>query len=230
MKRKRFYRNFVIGTFFCVCLSIGAVHPAFAQDVKQVTMAPLPYDQAALEPTISANTMSFHYGKHYAAYVDKVNKLLAGSPLEGKSLVEIMLATDGRTDNQKILFNNAAQVWNHAFFWQCLKPKGGGMPEGKLADMINDSFGSFDKFKEEFINTGVSQFGSGWVWLVSEGGKLKIVATPNAENPIAVNQTPLFVVDVWEHSYYLDYQNRRADYIKGVLENLANWDFAASNI
>ena len=215
MKRNRINRNYVIGIIFFGCLFLGSVHPAFAQDKKPIMMAPLSYEQSALERTISAKTMSFHYGKHYAAYVDNANKLLAGSPLEGKSVEEIIKAAAGQPD-QKKLFNNVAQAWNHAFFWQCIKPKGGGMPDGKLAEMIKDSFGSFDKFKEEFINSGTALFGSGWVWLVSDGGKLKIVTTSNAENPITANQTPLFVVDVWEHSYYLDYQNRRGDYIKAV--------------
>ena len=127
-----------------------------------------------------------------------------------------------------VLFNNAAQAWNHAFFWQCIQPKGGGKPEGKLAKMIEESFGSFDKFKEEFTNSGKTLFGSGWVWLVKDGDKLKVVKTSNAETPLTTTQKPLFAVDVWEHSYYLDYQNRRVDFIKAVLDNLANWKFATS--
>jgi len=202
---------------------------SLAQEKKPLLLAPLTFEQSALEPFVSSQTLAFHYGKHHAAYVDKANELLQGSALENKSIEEIIKATVGKSD-QIALFNNVAQSWNHAFFWQCLKPKGGGKPAGKLAKMIEESFGSFDKFKEEFLNSGKTLFGSGWVWLVKDGDKLKIVKTSNAETPLTTNQKPLFAVDVWEHAYYLDYQNRRTDYIKAVFENLANWEFTASNL
>lgn len=189
----------------------------------------LPYAENALEPHISAKTMSFHYGKHHATYVNKANELLKGGDLEGKSPEEIIKAVSGQFDKAAV-FNNVAQAWNHAFFWKCLKPGGGGTPGGKLAGMIKGSFGSFDAFKKEFVNAAVTQFGSGWVWLVQEGGKLNVMNTPNADTPLAHGITPLFTVDVWEHAYYLDYQNRRPDFVQAVLGNLADWEFAASQL
>jgi Fe-Mn family superoxide dismutase len=208
---------------------LGALNTTFAQEKLPLILAPLPFDQSALEPFISSQTLAFHYGKHHAAYVNNANELLKGSSLENKSIEELIKATAAKAD-QVTLFNNIAQAWNHAFFWQCLKPKGGGKPEGKLAKLIEESFGSFAQFKEEFTNSGKTLFGSGWVWLVKDGEKLRIVQTFNAETPLTLNQKPLFVVDVWEHAYYLDFQNRRVDFIKEILENLANWEFAASNL
>jgi len=225
----RFFQNYYIAFFFCGCLLLGALQPVFAQERKPLTLAPLPYEQSALEPFISSHTIGFHYGKHHAAYVDKANELLNGNPFERKSIEEIVRVTAGKPD-QTALFNNAAQAWNHSFFWHCLRSKGGGKPEGRLGKMIDESFGSFEKFKDEFLSSGKTLFGSGWVWLVEDGGKLKIVRTANAETPLTTNQKPLFVVDVWEHAYYLDYQNRRVDFIKAILENLANWEFIASNL
>jgi Fe-Mn family superoxide dismutase len=189
----------------------------------------LPYAENGLEPYISAKTMSFHYGKHHAAYVNKANELLKGSDLEGKSPEEIMKAVVRQSDKAAI-FNNVAQAWNHAFFWKCLKPGGGGMPAGKFADMINGSFGDFATFKKDFVNAAVTQFGSGWAWLVQEGGKFKLMKTSNADTPVAHGVRPLFTVDVWEHAYYLDYQNRRPDFVQAVLERLANWDFVAAQM
>lgn len=222
---RRSFRWFV----FCGCLLLGILHPAFALEKPPVIFAPLPFDQSALEPFISSQTLAFHYGKHHAAYVNNANELLKGCPLENQSIEEIIKATAGKAD-QTPLFNNIAQAWNHAFFWQCLKPQGGGKPQGKLAKLIEESFGSFAQFKEKFTNSGKTLFGSGWVWLVKDGEKLKIVTTSNAETPLSTNQKPLFVVDVWEHAYYLDFQNRRVDFLNAVLENLANWEFAASNL
>lgn len=183
----------------------------------------LPYAQDALEPHYSANTLSFHHGKHHAAYVTKLNELIAGSDHEGKPLEEIIASSTGG------LFNQAAQVWNHSFFWSSMKPGGGGRPDGALAEAINAAFGSFEAFKEQFKAAGVGQFGSGWVWLVKDDGALKIVTTANAETPLTEGQVPLLTCDVWEHAYYLDYQNRRPDFIQSFLDNLANWDFAAAN-
>lgn len=183
----------------------------------------LPYAQDALEPHYSANTLSFHHGKHHAAYVTKLNELIAGGAHEGKSLEEIIASSTGG------LFNQAAQVWNHSFFWNSMKPAGGGTPDGALGEAIDAAFGSFEAFKEQFKTAGVGQFGSGWVWLVKDDGALKIVTTANAETPLTEGQVPLLTCDVWEHAYYLDYQNRRPDFIQSFLDHLANWDFAAAN-
>ena len=193
------------------------------------TLPPLPYADDALAPVISAQTIGFHYGKHHKTYVDNLNKLVPGTEFEGKSLVEIINATAGKADKAGI-FNNAAQVWNHTFYWHCLKAKGGGAPKGELAAKIDAAFGSFDNFKKEFLNAALTQFGSGWAWLVAEGGAVKIVKTANAEVPFTKGQTPLLTIDVWEHAYYLDFQNRRADYANAVIGELLNWDFAAENL
>lgn len=189
----------------------------------------LPYAEDALEPYYSARTFSFHQGKHHKAYVDNLNKLIAGTELESKSLEEIILAAAG--DPAKAgLFNNAAQVWNHTFFWHCMKPGGGGKPAGELAARIDATFGSYEKFAEQFKAAAVGRFGSGWGWLVLEAGELKIVSTPNAETPLAKGQKALLTVDVWEHAYYLDYQNRRPDFVQAFLDHLVNWDFVAENL
>jgi Fe-Mn family superoxide dismutase len=189
----------------------------------------LPYAQDALEPHISGNTLSFHHGKHHAGYVTKLNAAIEGTDLANKSLEEIVKAT--ATDPAKAgVFNNAAQVWNHSFYWNCMKPGGGGTPTGALADKINADFGSFDKFKEALSNAAATQFGSGWAWLVLDNGTLKVVKTLNAENPITNGQTPLLTIDVWEHAYYLDYQNLRPKYIETFLSSLVNWDFVAKNL
>jgi Fe-Mn family superoxide dismutase len=195
----------------------------------QFTLPPLPYADDALAPLISANTISFHYGKHHKTYVDNLNKMVPGTDLDGKSLVEIVNATAGKADKAGF-FNNAAQVWNHTFYWSCLKPKGGGKPTGAIAAKIDAAFGGYDNFKKEFATAGLTQFGSGWAWLVAEGGALKIVKTGNAEVPFTKGQTPLLTIDVWEHAYYLDYQNRRGDYINALIDQLLNWDFAAENL
>jgi Fe-Mn family superoxide dismutase len=192
-------------------------------------LPPLPWADDALEPYMSANTLSFHYGKHHRTYVDTLNKLTAGSDLENKSLVEVIGAVAGDPARQAI-FNNAAQVWNHTFFWNSIKPGGGGAPSGAVGDRITAAFGGYDAFAEQFKAGGVGRFGSGWVWLVDEGGQLKIVSTPNAEMPVPPSQKPLLVCDVWEHAYYLDFQNRRPDFLQSFLDNLVNWDFVARNL
>ena len=190
----------------------------------------LPYEKNALEPHMSANTFDFHHGKHHNTYVVNLNKLLEGSPLEGKSLEDIITATAGDASKAG-MFNTAAQVWNHTFFWNSMSPNGGGAPTGDLAAKIDEAFGSLDGFKEKFKEAGATQFGSGWAWLVvGDGGKLEIVKTPNAENPMTQGKTPLLTCDVWEHAYYLDYQNRRPDFLAAFLDNLVNWDFAAENL
>ena len=192
-------------------------------------LPPLPFAETALEPVISANTLSFHYGKHHRTYVDNLNKLISGTDYYKMKLEEIITGTTGRPERTAI-FNNAAQVWNHTFYWNSLKAKGGGEPPAALKKMIEDSFGSLDAFKKEFAGAAVAQFGSGWAWLVLENGKLKVVKTANAENPLTTGLKPLLTIDVWEHAYYLDYQNRRADYAAAVLDKLINWEFAMKNI
>ncbi len=193
------------------------------------TLPPLPFSSDALEPHISAKTLGFHHGKHHAAYVNKLNELVGAGPLANKSLEEIITATANKAD-QAAVFNNAAQVWNHTFFWSCLKANGGGAPTGVLADKIKAAFGSVDKLKEELKNAAVGQFGSGWAWLVQDGNSLKITKTANAVNPLSQGQNALFTVDVWEHAYYLDYQNRRPDFVQTVLDKLLNWEFVAQNL
>jgi Fe-Mn family superoxide dismutase len=189
----------------------------------------LPYPADALKPYMSAETFSFHHGKHHAAYVANLNKLIEGTDLANKSLEEIIKATFGDPDKVGI-FNNAAQVWNHTFFWESMKPGGGGAPTGPIADKINADFGGYDKFAEAFKTAAATQFGSGWAWLVLDNGTLKVTKTPNAENPLVHGQTPLLTLDVWEHAYYLDYQNRRPDFINAYLEHLVNWDAANARL
>lgn len=190
----------------------------------------LPYERNALAPHISEETLNFHYGKHHQAYVTNLNKLIEGSDLEGKSLEEII--SIAAADSSKAgVFNNAAQVWNHTFYWHSMKADGGGAPTGKVAEMIDRDFGSYDKFKEAFSTAGATQFGSGWAWLVLNGGKLEVRKTPNAETPLTEDGvTPLLTMDVWEHAYYLDYQNARPKYIETFLDELVNWDFANQNL
>ena len=193
-------------------------------------LPPLPYDQDALESSgMSARTLEFHYGKHHAAYVNTLNNLVKDTELADKSLEEIIKATYKASDKAAV-FNNAAQVWNHTFYWNGIKPNGGGNPSGELAEKINASFGSLDKFKEEFKSAGGTQFGSGWAWLIKDGDTLKVAKSPNAENPIAYGQTPLLTMDVWEHAYYLDYQNSRPNFMQNFVDHLINWDFVAQNL
>lgn len=193
-------------------------------------LPPLPYAKDALEPHMSANTFDFHHGKHHNTYVVNLNKLIEGTDFQDSSLEEIINATAG--DSSKAgMFNNAAQVWNHTFFWNSMKPGGGGAPSGDLAAKIDEAFGSLDGFKDAFKDAGATQFGSGWAWLVvGDGGKLEVTKTPNAENPMTKGKTPLLTCDVWEHAYYLDYQNRRPDFLAAFLDSLVNWDFAAENL
>ncbi len=194
-----------------------------------IGIPPLPYAQSALAPAISENTISFHFGKHHQAYLSNTLKLIANTEFEKATLEEIIKKTAGRAD-MSALFNNAAQVFNHTFYWQSMKPGGGGEPAGRMAGMIAESFGSYPKFAETFSNAAATQFGSGWAWLVREGDKLRVVKTANAENPIPMSLKPLITIDVWEHAYYLDYQNRRADYIRAFVEKLLNWNFAERNL
>jgi Fe-Mn family superoxide dismutase len=192
--------------------------------------SPLPYDFNALEPYgMKAETFEYHYGKHHKAYVDNLNKLTADTELASLPLEEVIKVTYNDASKQGV-FNNAAQVWNHTFFWSSLKPGGGGAPIGDLAARIDKDFGSFDKFKEEFTAAATTQFGSGWAWLVDDKGTLKVTKTPNAVDPVAEGQKALLTLDVWEHAYYIDFRNARPAFIKNYLDNLVNWDFAAANL
>jgi Fe-Mn family superoxide dismutase len=189
------------------------------------TLPPLPYDKTALAPHISGETLDYHYGKHHQAYVTNLNKLVEGTPEASKSLEDIILSSEGG------VFNNAAQIWNHTFYWQSMKPNGGGQPSGDLADAIARDFGSFDKFAEAFSNAAATQFGSGWAWLVlGKDKKLAVVKTPNADLPLKHGQKALLTIDVWEHAYYIDFRNQRPKYIETFLKHLANWDFALANL
>jgi Fe-Mn family superoxide dismutase len=207
--------------------------PSNSSDVLRATssivLPPLPYAENALEPVITAKTLSFHYGKHHKAYVDNLNKLITGTDYSDLSLEEIIKGTAGRPERAAI-FNNAAQIWNHTFYWKSLSPKGGGEPPAALKKMLETSFGSVDAFKKELAAAAVSQFGSGWAWLVLEDGRLKVIKTANAEDPLTTGKKPLLTIDVWEHAYYLDFQNRRPDYVNAVLEKLINWEFILQNI
>ncbi|MBU0575819.1 MAG: superoxide dismutase [Proteobacteria bacterium] len=194
-----------------------------------ITLPELPYAKDALTPVISANTLEFHYGKHHRAYVENLGKLIAGTDLADEDLKTIIKKAGGDPAKAGI-FNNAAQVWNHSFYWKCLKAGGGGAPTGAVAEKIAAAWGSHEKFAEELKNAGVTQFGSGWAWLVLDGGQLKIVKTANADTPIAHGVKPLLTIDVWEHAYYLDYQNRRPDYLTAVIGKLIDWDFVNANL
>jgi Fe-Mn family superoxide dismutase len=192
-------------------------------------LLPLPYEKSALEPHMSARTLEFHHDKHHRAYVSALNELVKNTPLASKSLEAIIKET--AIDEAKVaVFHNAAQAWNHDFFWNSMKPAGGGAPAGDVAQRINRDFGSVEKFKELFQQSAVAQFGSGWAWLVVDKSELKIVKTPDAMTPIVKGQTPLLTCDVWEHAYYLDYQNRRPDFVRAFLDALVNWDFVAKNL
>lgn len=185
----------------------------------------LPYAYDALEPVISSRTLELHFDKHHQGYVTKLEKAIAGTPRAERSLEELIRETDGD------VFNNAAQVWNHSFYWQSLKPGGGGEPKGELANAIKSGFGSFAAMRDAFHDAATGEFGSGWAWLVLDrDGRLRVASSSDAENPLQKGHTPLLTIDVWEHAYYLDYQNRRAEYVDGVLDRLINWDFAVENV
>jgi Fe-Mn family superoxide dismutase len=194
----------------------------------QFTLAPLLYSEDALAPVISANTLRIHYGKHYKGYVDQLNKLVPGTPLADLSLEEVVVATAGNPQYTEI-FHNAAQAWNHAFYWSSLTPRN-SVASAALRARIDASFGSAEALKKQLAEAATTQFGSGWAWLVLDDGKLKVVKTDNAQTPLTQHMQPLLTIDVWEHAYYLDFQNRRADYVSGVLDNLINWEFASENL
>lgn len=194
-----------------------------------ITLPELPYGIKDLEPYISARTLEFHHGKHHNSYVANLNKLIPGTPLENLALEDI-ITKSAKDPSMAGIFNNSAQVWNHTFYWSCMKKNGGGRPSEKLLGAINRAFGGFEKFIEEMKNAAVTQFGSGWAWLVKEGDSLKIMKTANADTPMAHGSKALLTVDVWEHAYYLDYQNRRPDYVAAFFEKLVNWDHVESQM
>ncbi len=229
-------RDFMAGAVAAAALGGAASAPGSPAKNLQTTGArmielpPLPYGESDLAPHISQETISFHYGKHHKAYVDNTNRMVAGSELAAASLEDIVKATAGKPD-KKGLFNNSAQVWNHTFYWKSLSPKGGGQPTGKLLSMVQSDFGDFAKLKDELAKAAATHFGSGWAWLVLEAGKLRVEQTPNAETPLTnPAKKPLLTIDVWEHAYYIDYRNRRPDYVTAVLDKLINWEFAAQNL
>ncbi len=192
-------------------------------------LPPLPYPKDGLEPHMSSRTLEFHHGKHHATYVATLNKLVENTPFASQSLEEIIRAT-AKDESKAQIFNNAAQVWNHTFFWNCMRPRGGGQPSGDVLKAIEQAFGGFDKFKQQFKEAATTQFGSGWAWLVLDGSTLKVTKTPNAVDPLAQGQTALLTCDVWEHDYYLDFQNRRPDFVQTFLDHLVNWEFVAKNL
>jgi Fe-Mn family superoxide dismutase len=200
-----------------------------ATTFSRLTLPPLPYSVDALEPVISAKTLSFHHGKHHNAYVENTNRLIVGTELADLPLDLIVTATAGKAERGSI-FNNAAQAWNHSFYWHCLTPNGGGEPPPLLRHKMESAFGSIDACKKELADNAVAQFGSGWAWLVLDGSNLKVVKTANADTPFTRGLRPLLAIDVWEHAYYLDYQNKRADHVNAVIDKLMNWEFAAANL
>ncbi|MGD0551316.1 MAG: superoxide dismutase [Sedimentisphaerales bacterium] len=199
------------------------------KSLSLIVLPPLPYADNALDPVISVNTISFHYGKHHKGYVDNLNKLIAETEFADMTLEKIITETAGKADKTAI-FNNAAQAWNHTFYWRSLRSKGGGEPPVVLKKKIEASFGTVDACKKEWSAAAMGQFGSGWAWLVLDGGNIKVVKTANADSPLTRGIKPLLTIDVWEHAYYLDYQNRRADYVNAVLDKLINWSFAEENL
>lgn len=225
----------IVVAMVVMLVSAGAGMQAVAEPIaspvksgETFLLPALPYPDTALEPYMSAKTVGFHYGKHHRAYVDNLNKLIASSELTSVPLEEIIRVTTHSKDKDgAAIFNNAAQMWNHTFFWNCMKPQGGGMPSGPLLAAIEKSCGSYDKFRAAFLDAAVAQFGSGWVWLVADKEGLKILKTSNADTPVAHNQKALLVCDVWEHAYYLDYQNRRKDFVAAFLDHLVNWEYVA---
>lgn len=230
MKRREFFR--LAGSAGVLILiqaaGLGKIVQA-ACGKSNIAFSGLPYGEGALEPFISKRTIGFHYGKHHQGYVAKTNKFIAGTEFEGLSLNDIIKKTQGK-EAQSAIFNNAAQVYNHTFYWNSMTPNGGGRPTGKISQKISQAFGDYPKFVEVFSSAAASQFGSGWAWLVKDGDTLKVIKTGNADTPIAHGFVPLLTIDVWEHAYYLDYQNRRDDYIKAYLEHLVNWEFAEKNL
>jgi len=228
MKRFRTTISFFLA-LCCLAVTVNAAEPAKQGDPPAFKPAPLPYSRSALEPYISERTINFHYGKHHQGYADNLNRLTADTSFTGKTLETIILESTDKKDRTEI-FNNAAQVWNHNFFWAGMKKDGGGKPTGILLQKIERSFGNFDTFTAEFKKAATSRFGSGYAWLVQDKDELKIITTSNADTPLARGLNPLMTCDVWEHAYYLDYQNRRNDFVNAFLDHLVNWGFVASRL
>lgn len=222
-------REFVGLVSSAVCLLAAGTFPAVARAAASHGLPPLPFAENALEPVISSATLGFHYGRHHKAYVENLNKLTAGTEYAQMPVERVIAATADKPDKAAI-FNNAAQAWNHTFYWQSLKPGGGGDPQPALKQKIEASFGSVDACRKELANAAIARFGSGWAWLVLDADKLRVVSTGNADTPMTQGMKPLLTIDVWEHAYYIDYQNRRADYVNGTIEKLLNWQFAAENL
>ena len=226
--RRNFVKTVAVAAAALSVKDVG--FPGIASAAVPIVLPALPWADNALEPFISKNTIGFHYGKHHKAYVDNLNGLVAGKPEADLDLVAIIKGAAGKADKTAV-FNNAAQIWNHTFYWNSLRPKTDAKMPKEIADKIDASFtGGYEGFKKEFMDAAMGQFGSGWAWLVADGGKLKVTKTPNAENPLTTGATPLLTLDVWEHAYYLDYQNKRKDYALAVIDNLLNWEFAAKNL
>jgi Fe-Mn family superoxide dismutase len=223
-------RNFLKAALAGSAITAGALagFPGIVRGAEPFTLPKLPYPENALEPYISSRTISFHYGKHHQGYVNNTNRLVGGTDMAGMSLEEVVKKA-AALKNQA-LFNNAAQAWNHAFYWPGMKPQGGGKPRGKLMESLAGAFGSFEGFRKAFAEAATGQFGSGWAWLILDGTSFKVVSTSNADTPLAHGQKPLLTIDVWEHAYYLDYQNRRGDYVAAFLDHLVNWDFVSQNL
>ena len=193
-----------------------------------ITQSTLPYDYDALEPYVSAETLSYHYDKHHRGYVDKLNKLIEGTPYAGLSLEDIV--SKARENADIDILNNALQAWNHAFLWESMSPNGGSVPEGRIKELIEEGFGDLQTFRDRFKEAALSHFGSGWVWLVLDGPRLRILTTVNADAPLGTHMVPVLTLDVWEHAYYIDYRNERARYVETFLDKLVNWKFAAANL
>lgn len=227
----KFNRRDFIGLSTTAVVGAGVMgFPAILRGAGAISLPNLPYKDDALSPVISANTISFHYGKHHKGYVDALNKLTKDTAFADSTLEKIVMAT-AKDKSKTVIFNNAAQIWNHNFYWDSMKPNGGGKPSGKIADLINRDFGNFESFRKTFAEVTVSQFGTGWGWLcVDRKGRLVITKTGDAEVPMTNKLKPLLTIDVWEHAYYLDYQNRRAGYVDAVIDKLINWEFAEKNL
>ncbi len=229
LTRREFVKAALAGTAALAASSAGIPSTAWAQRTSPFGVPPLPYAEDALAPVISARTVSIHYGKHHLGYLYILNDLVQNTPYEKMSLKEIIKATAGVSGKTPV-FNAAAQVWNHTFYWNGMKPAGGGKPGGEIGKRIEKDFGSYENFRKELVSTALGQFGSGWAWLATDGKMLKVLKTPNAENPITQGLKPLLTIDVWEHAYYLDYQNRRKDFVEASLDKLVNWAFVEMNL
>ena len=229
LTRREFLTASLAGTAVLAVSAAGVPSTAWAQKMSPFGVPLLPYAEDALAPIISARTVSFHYGKHHLGYLYILNDLVQNTPYEKMRLDEIIKSTAAVPEKTPV-FNAAAQVWNHTFYWNGMKPGGGGKPQGEIGRRIDKDFGGYENFRKEFVSAALGQFGSGWAWLATDGRVLKVVRTPNAENPMTQGLTPLLTVDVWEHAYYLDYQNRRKDFVEASLDKLVNWAFAEKNL